>query len=99
MASRDYCSSVAEELTNWSERLHDLAGEIDSLPTGDKQRLFSQVEGLHILVTELDQRLCEMMDSCSIAAPMSEVERTGGVRSYGKKSTIAPEKFDYEIGG
>ena len=51
MASRVYCSSVAEELEFWSGRLHELSRKIDSVPSIDKYRLLPHIEELHILMT------------------------------------------------
>ncbi|NTV15593.1 MAG: hypothetical protein HGA96_16975 [Desulfobulbaceae bacterium] len=100
MASRYYCSNVAEELEMWSDRLHKLSGEIDAIPTGMKQRMFSQVEELHIIMTELDDRLCELMDSCATAESGDTVSVSGGVPGYGPAlGSRGNELFDYEIGG
>jgi hypothetical protein len=100
MASRSYCSNVAEELASWSEKLHDLSSRIDAMPTGAKQRLLSQIEGLHIIMTELDERLCAMLDSCPTVESMSEIEKEAGVKSFGADlSRTGNELFDYEIGG
>jgi hypothetical protein len=102
MANRYYCSNVAEELEGWSEKLHKLSSEIDSLPTGSKQRLFSQIEELHIIMSELDERLCGMLEACSTVEEMGEVEKVEGegVDSYGEElSGRGNERFDYEIGG
>jgi hypothetical protein len=99
MASRTYCNNVAGELETWSERLHNLSSEIDAMPTGSKERLFSQIEGLHQIMTELDERLCAMMEECRLVEPISEVDKPFGVKSFGKTTVGAAEKFDYEIGG
>ena len=100
MASRYYCSNVAEELESWSERLHKLSDEIDAIPTGMKQRMFSQIEELHIILTELDDRLCEMINSCSTVEGMDDLTTRGGVPGYGVElSAKRNELFDYEIGG
>jgi len=101
MASRDYCSSVGEELERWSERLHSLSDEIDRIPSIDKYRMLPQIEQLHILMTELDDRLCDLVVSC----PTVEGRSDRGVRDgvpLGAKLTggvVGSEKFDYEIGG
>jgi hypothetical protein len=100
MANRTYCSNIAEELESWSARLHALSDKIDAIQTGDKQRLLPQIEGLHIIMTELDDRLCAMMESCELVENMGQVEREGGVKSYGTtKVSNRNETFDYEIGG
>ena len=64
MASIKYCSSVGDELEVWSGRLHDVSRKIDSMPSVDKYRLLPHIEDLHILMTEMDDRLCEVMTAC-----------------------------------
>ena len=64
MASIKYCSNIGEELEVWSSKLHELSRKIDVMPSIDKYRLLPQIEELHILVTEMDDRLCEVMTAC-----------------------------------
>lgn len=98
MATREYCSSMAEELAVWSEKLHKLSSEIDRIPSIDKHRLFPQIEGMHILMTELDDRLCDLMMACPTVADRRDETRPwkGMAFQVGKNSG---EQFDYEIGG
>ncbi len=74
MASRIYCSSVAEELEFWSGRLHELSRKIDSAPSIDKYRLLPHIEELHILMTEVDDRLCDVMNACPTVENLKEEE-------------------------
>lgn len=74
MASRAYCSSAAEELEFWSSRLHELSKKIDSVPSIDKYRLLPHIEELHIVMTEMDDRLCDMMNACSAVESFKEEE-------------------------
>lgn len=100
MASRDYCVNVAEELERWSVKLHGLSDEIGRIPSLDKYRLLPQIEQLHIIMTELDDRLCDLLGSCPT------VEAAGGKGVFGRETTggrgtgpTGGEKFDYEVGG
>lgn len=102
MASRDYCVNVAEELESWSVKLHDLSDEIGRIPSLDKFRLLPQIEQLHIIMTELDDRLCDLLSSCPVveAGGTEEVLMRGGARKVGMETgPTGSEKFDYEIGG
>jgi len=65
MASREYCSNISEELEYWSNRLHELSNKFDRVPSIDKYKVLPHIEELHILMTEVDDRLCEVMTSCS----------------------------------
>jgi len=101
MATRAYCEHVGPELKVWSHKLHALSEKIDKIPSVDKQKLFPQIEELHMIMTELDDRLNEMTTSCSIA---DESPETGGEDRYPSSSAGAgakekETKFDYDFGG
>ena len=98
MASREYCTNVSLELEGWSDKLHKLTSDIDRLSTGEKYRLFPQIEELHIILAELDDRLCGLMHSCSVS------DEEGGTVEEGvfvapKFNINSNERFDYEFGG
>lgn len=80
MASRYYCSHVAGELEYWSERLHKLSSAIERIPSIDKYKLQPQIEELHIILTELDDRLCNLVDACDTVEEVGNSERTGQIR-------------------
>jgi hypothetical protein len=100
MATRDYCSNVSAELEQWSERLHKLSSEIDHIPSINKYRLLPQIEALHIIMTELDDRLGDLLHACPTVDRM-DTRDVSGVRGpfatdYAKNTN---EVFDYEFGG
>ena len=74
MAKREYCSSLAEELEYWSGRLHELSNKFERVPSIDKYKVLPHIEELHILMTEVDDRLCDMMTLCSTVGPIKEEE-------------------------
>ena len=74
MATREYCSSVAEELEYWSTRLHALSCKFNGVPSIDKYKVLPHIEELHILMTEVDDRICEVMTSCSTVESLEEEE-------------------------
>jgi hypothetical protein len=48
----------------WSSRLQELSNKFDRVPSIEKYKLLSHIEELHILMTEMDDRLCDMMNAC-----------------------------------
>ena len=100
MATRDYCSSVGAELEGWSEKLHKLSSEIDNIPSINKYRLLPQIEELHIIMTELDDRLCDLMTACPTVDRLDTMEvvpgKGAGVTDFTKTRN---EAFDYDFGG
>jgi len=91
MATREYCSSVSVELQHWSDKLHTLSNEIDRIPSINKYRLLPQIEKLHIIMTELDDRVSDLTHACSTVERMDKVGP-----EVGKTKN---ELFDYEFGG
>ena len=99
MASRYYCSSVAGELEVLSQKLHKLSSEIDGIPSIDKYKLQPQIDDLHIIMTELDDRLCELIDSCESAETYENLEADGTGEFKVNFAEAGNERFDYDIGG
>ena len=76
MASIKYCSSIGDELEVWSGKIHELSQKIDRAPTADKYRMLPQIEDLHILMTEMDDRLCEVMTACPTVESLEKEDLT-----------------------
>lgn len=60
----DYCKGMEMELTAWKAKLFDLTRKVDKLPSGDKQRMLGNVEDLHILLTEFEDRIDKLRTEC-----------------------------------
>lgn len=99
MATREYCSNVSLELEQWSEKLHKLSSEIDHISTGDKYRVFPQIEELHMILTELDDRLCGLLQSCPTTEAAGIGEGVEGAVFASRLNWNSKERFDYEFGG
>jgi len=105
MASRDYCTNVSAELEVWSDKLHELSDKIQHLSTGEKFKLFPQVQELNILMTELDDRLCEMLESCPLVEGYATTSDDTAASRFAGKTMAANidanrrQLFDYDFGG
>ena len=64
MDVQNYCNNVDIELNTWRAKLDNIMRQMDDLPTGDKQRMFEKVNGLQIIVTELDERIDQLRTNC-----------------------------------
>ena len=100
MASRIYCSDVALELKCLSEKLHKLSSEIDHIPSIDKYKLLPQIQGLQIIMTELDDHLSDLVSACDT---VEELSLQGGddlkFPTSFKLNRTKNEFFDYDFGG
>jgi len=66
MELTDYCSNVETELTGWKAKFFDISRKLDSLGTAEKEKVMHHVEDIHILLTELDDRIHRLRNECPI---------------------------------
>ena len=59
-----YCDSLTIELTGWKAKVYDIIRRVDKLPSGDKKKVLPQVNDLHILLEELDDRIGRLKNQC-----------------------------------
>ncbi|MHB1351301.1 MAG: hypothetical protein C4563_02445 [Desulfobulbus sp.] len=99
MATRFYCANVAGELEILSEKLHNLSEKIDRIPSIDKFKLQPHIDELHMIMTELDDRLCEMVISCDTVDMLDRREESATSGVSFNEPVRRNELFDYDIGG
>ena len=100
MEVKDYCKNVDIELTAWKAKLYNVIRRMDNLPTGAKQRMFENVNSLHILMTELEDRIDSLRTSCPTEWNPVREEIKGKISDLGDKYEEAEGAlFDYDIGG
>jgi hypothetical protein len=96
----DYCKSVNMELTMWKARLYDVISKIEHLPTHDKQRMYEEVNGLHIIMSELEDRIERLRTECPTewkpAQEEIKVKLSGLSNRYNDAAGVL---FDYDFGG
>ena len=97
MTAHEFCSNLDRELTNWRQRLLEVSGKFDEMPSIDKYRLTTQIEGLHILLTEMEDRIHQLREACPTGEWFEE-EGTVGEPEYNLKEgkNVA---YDYDFGG
>ena len=74
MKARNCCKTMEMELTAWKAIVYDIARKFDKLPGGDKEKILPNIEDLHILVEELDQRIEDIRDSCTPETGMDDIK-------------------------
>jgi len=100
MEVKDYCRNMDMELTAWKAKIYSVIRQMDSLPTGDKQRMYEKINGLHIIMTELDNRLDQLRSACPTEWNPARQEIKTTMADLGHRyEEAAGELFDYDIGG
>lgn len=101
MEIKDYCKNVDTELSQWQEKLHHLVDQMDRMPTSSKQRVYEEINGMHILLTEMDDRLEQLRSECAISwEPRSSEGSTPTVSGASNRfNSASGVHFDYDFGG
>ena len=100
MDAKDYCGNLTIELTAWKAKVYDVVRKLDKIATGDKEKVVSEVNELHIILEELGDRIEKLKKECptSWAPDRTEIEnKIGHLRIKLDKvwDTISPS----DIGG
>ena len=64
MDVESYCDNVIIELTGWKAKIYDIMRKLDKLPSGDKGKILGNVNDLHVLVEEMDDRIERLRNQC-----------------------------------
>jgi hypothetical protein len=64
MELESYCDGVAFELTGWKAKMYDVVRKLDRASTGDKTKVVPQVNDLHMIIEELDDRIGKLRTEC-----------------------------------
>jgi hypothetical protein len=100
MDVKDYCKYVSAELIVWKAKLYDVMIKMDKLPTSDKQRMFEEVNGLHIVMDELEERVEKLRTECPLVwKPEQETIQDRLENLSSRYNGAAGIFFDYDFGG
>ncbi len=77
MDLQSYCDNIAIELTGWKLKLTDIVRRLDDLPSGDKEKVISEVNDMHILSEEFNDRIERLTRECSLQWEPDHMELEG----------------------
>lgn len=79
MDVKDYCSGLEMEMTAWKAKLYDLTRKVDRLGTKEKEKALANVQDLHILLTEMSDRVQQLKTECPSdwGADKKKIEKAG----------------------
>jgi hypothetical protein len=100
MEIKDYCRNVEMELNVWKSRLYDVIRKMDQAATGDKEKIFEDINGLHILMSDLEDRVETLRTSCPTDWQPEDEEikvKLGDLESRYKEARNV--MVDYDFGG
>jgi hypothetical protein len=100
MNIKDYCTNVDMELMLWKAKLDDVMSKVEKFSTGKKEGMFQEINGIHIILMELEDRLQQLRTECPLVwRPEQESiqQRLSDLSEKYQDATV--EFFDYDFGG
>jgi len=93
MKARNCCKTMEAELTAWKANVYDIVRNMERLPGGQKEKILPNIEDLHMLITEMDERIDEIRVNCRPETGIDDIrtERDLFDRSMTKLRTSADE--------
>ena len=65
MKARNCCKTMEAELTAWKANVYDIVRHIEKLPGGERDKILPNIEDLHILIAEMDDRIEQIRKDCT----------------------------------
>jgi len=65
MKARNCCNTMQAELTAWKANVYDVVRKMEELPGGERERILPNIEDLHMLISEMDDRIEDIRDNCT----------------------------------
>ncbi|MDY7031005.1 MAG: hypothetical protein SVY10_03745 [Thermodesulfobacteriota bacterium] len=64
MDVKDYCNGLQAELTGWKAKVYDVTRRLDKMSSGDKEKVVPEVNELHMIIEELNDRIEKLQREC-----------------------------------
>jgi hypothetical protein len=66
MHVRDYCDNVSSELTVWKAKMYDVMKKLETLPSGDKEKVVPYLNDIHMILESLNDRIVQLKTECPV---------------------------------
>jgi hypothetical protein len=62
------------ELTGWKAIVYDITRKMEELPGGEKEKIRPNIEDLHMLIAEMDERIDQIRDNCKPETCIDDIQ-------------------------
>ncbi len=77
MELETYCENLAAELSTWKSKVNDVVRKLDETASGDKEKVIPEINELHMILEELDERVGKLRTECPTAWELQRGEVEG----------------------
>lgn len=74
MKAKNCCKTMEMELSGWKAIVYDIARKMETLPGGQREQVRPNIEDLHILIAEMDDRIEQIREKCTPETGMDDIQ-------------------------
>jgi hypothetical protein len=74
MKAKNCCKTMEMELTGWKAIVYDITRKMEALPGGEKTKVLTNIEDLHMLIAEMDERIDQIRENCTPQTGMDDIK-------------------------
>ena len=74
MKARNCCKTMEMELTGWKAIVYDITRKMEKLPGAEKEKVHPNIQDLHMLITEMDDRIEQIRNTCTPETGMDDIK-------------------------
>jgi hypothetical protein len=64
MSAKDYCNSMASELTAWKAKLYDVISKTDKMGTAEKDKVWTYFNEMKIIIQDIEEKVDSLRTEC-----------------------------------
>jgi hypothetical protein len=64
MNAKDYCNSMASELTAWKAKLYDVISKTDQMGTAEKDKVWTYFNEMKIIIQDIEEKVDSLRTEC-----------------------------------
>jgi hypothetical protein len=68
------CKTMEMELTGWKAIVYDITRKMEALPGGEKTKVLPNIEDLHMLIAEMDDRIDQIRENCKPETCIDDIQ-------------------------
>jgi len=74
MKARNCCKTMEMELTAWKAIVYDIVRKMEALPGNAKEKIPPNIEDIHILIAEMDDRIERIRENCTPETGIDDIK-------------------------
>jgi len=74
MTATNCCKTMEMELTGWKAIVYDITRKMETLPGGQRESIRPNIEDLHMLIAEMDDRIDQIRQNCKPETCIDDIQ-------------------------